>query len=170
MLYEILSAAKNGDSESQMFLFTKFQPTLKRLARQLHTEDADSEMTLVFFEILAKIDITSLRAKSDGVIVTYISRSIYHGYCEIIRSRKDTPLLVDIEDEEIADDEELSVILSVDFLLSYENVLTRKEIIVLRLIFEKDLSCADAARLLGVTRQNVSKLKRSALQKVKMAV
>lgn len=167
MLYDILLAAKRGESESQMLLFTKFKPLLHHLAYRLHSEDAESEMTLVFFELLNKIDIKKFRLRADGVIVSYISRSIYHGYCEVVRKRGKYPIIVDIDDCDIANDMRFSYSLSIDFLLPFDDILSQREKTVLKMMFEKELKCAEIARTMGVSRQYVSKIKRQALRKVR---
>jgi len=80
MLYELLERSKCGDQEAVVELIERFKPLLKKYARKLNYEDAYEDLLLNFIEMLNTLNVNSLRARSDAVIVTYFGKAIYSHY------------------------------------------------------------------------------------------
>ena len=71
---ERILRAQSGSQEDMLFIIQKFEPQLKHYSRRLHSEDAQSELTLRFIETIHAMNLDSLRSQGDGTIVAYLAQ------------------------------------------------------------------------------------------------
>lgn len=170
MLLEVIRNAQNGDQSSMLSLLTQFRPLIRKYARSLYTEDAESELILDFIEMIYKINIQTMKKTDEGSLVSFIRNSVYHAYCKRVQEKirlKDHASSID----ELTDAQLYLASLSRD---SGDSIgeyvsksLTEKERKILILIYERGLSAAEIARCLNTTRQNINQLKKRAVEKLR---
>lgn len=71
-----------------LFIIQKFEPQLKHYSRRLHSEDAQSELTLRFIETIHAMNLDSLRSQGDGTIVAYLAQSVRNAYISLLPFKK----------------------------------------------------------------------------------
>ena len=72
MISTLIYNAKFGDKLAMEQLLHKFHPLLKKYANKLKYEDALSELTLFFIELVHKIPMQMLQSANEGKLVKYI--------------------------------------------------------------------------------------------------
>lgn len=89
MFSERILRAQSGSQEDMLFIIQKFEPQLKHYSRRLHSEDAQSELTLRFIETIHAMNLDSLRSQGDGTIVAYLAQSVRNAYNLIASIQED---------------------------------------------------------------------------------
>lgn len=145
-----------------LFLIQRFEPQLKHYSRRLYSEDAQSELTLRFIEIIHAMNLDALRSQGDGTIVAYLAQSVRNAYISLLSS-KDKTAEPPVSWEELREREAL------DFseLLDICPELTKKERRVLTLIYFHGYTSAEVARIVHSTKQNINQIKMRALKKLR---
>ena len=79
-LYACIQDIQNGDREQALALLEKFSPLLKKYAFFMQSEDAlpDFQCFLLAFSKYLQLD--KLTMSTDGAIISYINKAIYHHY------------------------------------------------------------------------------------------
>ena len=90
---------KHGDQEQMLFLLDTFEPLLKKYARLLHSEDAFEKLQCFLLSFAKEMPLEKLDAHTNGVVVKYISKAVYHQYIAISKERKKQPRTVYIEEQ-----------------------------------------------------------------------
>lgn len=175
MLIDKICEAQQGNQEAMLYLIQKYTPLLKRYSKKIGQEDAFSELTLAFIELIHHIKIETLTCRSDGAITNYIVTSIKNTYIahikEIVQAKGRTTTLEYFTEK---DEFQLSNTLMtdsskfyfMDFLNSFSD-LTEKEKRVLLLIYYYECSAAEVADRLKTSRQNINQIKIRAQRKIK---
>ena len=88
MFSERILRAQSGSQEDMLFIIQKFEPQLKHYSRRLHSEDAQSELTLRFIETIHAMNLDSLRSQGDGTIVAYLAQSVRNAYISLLPFKK----------------------------------------------------------------------------------
>lgn len=143
MFSERILRAQSGSQEDMLFIIQKFEPQLKHYSRRLHSEDAQSELTLRFIETIHAMNLDSLRSQGDGTIVAYLAQSVRNAYISLLPFKK-----------------------TVEPPVSWEE-LTKKERKVLTLIYLHGYTSVDIARIVHTTKQNINQVKMRALKKLR---
>ena len=147
-----------------LFIIQKFEPQLKHYSRRLHSEDAQSELTLRFIETIHAMNLDSLRSQGDGTIVAYLAQSVRNAYISLLPSWEELTeaqllgLVAPIREREVLDFSEL---------LDTCPELTKKERKVLTLIYLHGYTSVDIARIVHTTKQNINQVKMRALKKLR---
>ena len=162
MFSERILRAQAGSQEDMLFLIQRFEPQLKHYSRRLYSEDAQSELTLRFIEIIHAMNLDALRSQGDGTIVAYLAQSVRNAYISLLSS-KDKTAEPPVSWEELREREAL------DFseLLDICPELTKKERRVLTLIYFHGYTSAEVARIVHSTKQNINQIKMRALKKLR---
>ena len=135
-----------------LFIIQKFEPQLKHYSRRLHSEDAQSELTLRFIETIHAMNLDSLRSQGDGTIVAYLAQSVRNAYISLLPFKKTVEPPVSWE--ELTEAQLLGLVAPIrerevlDFseLLDTCPELTKKERKVLTLIYLHGYTSVDIAR------------------------
>ena len=115
MLHNIIRSAQNGNQDAMLLLIEKFSPLLQKYARKLNNEDAESELTLAFIELITAFNLEKMQCSSDGAVVNYISHSIHHSYIKLLK-RAIAYKVETVSVDELTDKALLSYSLSVESL------------------------------------------------------
>lgn len=152
MFSERILRAQSGSQEDMLFIIQKFEPQLKHYSRRLHSEDAQSELTLRFIETIHAMNLDSLRSQGDGTIVAYLAQSVRNAYISLLPFKKTVEPPVSWE--ELTEAQLLGLVAPIrerevlDFseLLDTCPELTKKERKVLTLIYLHGYTSVDIAR------------------------
>ena len=85
MISTLIYNAKFGDKLAMEQLLHKFHPLLKKYANKLKYEDALSELTLFFIELVHKIPMQMLQSANEGKLVKYIDTGVQNQYYYLLK-------------------------------------------------------------------------------------
>lgn len=174
MIIDQIIRAQQGDAEAMEQLVTKFEPLLKKYSRKLFWEDALSDLTLAFLELIHGLQVEQLRCREDGALVNYLARSIYNAYLALLRDFFHQP-------KEVASLDDATEALKYA-VLSYEEPLeaqrffdlldgcpslTEKERFVLTQIYYGGHTAVEVAKAWSTSKQNINQIKQRGLKKLR---
>ena len=172
-LLEVIENARNGDGEAMLFLLKKFEPLLNKYAKKLTLDydDALQEVTLAFIELIHCRNLTALKSGSDGGIVSYIAKSIYHSYISISKKYKNPFIEESIDDinwnlehQEALSASDCYIALDIE---EFKTVLSEVEAFIFTMHYLQDIPIQAIAKRIGISRKNTNKKKNQALNKLK---
>lgn len=170
---EIIVIAQKGEESALLKLIEKFDPLLKKYANKLDDLDAYQNLRVDFIEFILNIDIENIRIPSEARIVNYISTSVYHIYIKqsiLLNYSRKILLLSDLSEAQNIKIEEQSAIKEkyINSNLEYAlNKLTSNEKELIHLIFYKEQTIPEIAKLYGTSRQAINQKKIRILKKMK---
>lgn len=176
MLYDQIALAQNGDKPIMLALIERFTPLITKYSKLLNTEDAFEDMRLVFIELIMGLKLDKLRSHSDGVIVAYITKSIRTKYiAKNIRHELEADMVYwdDLDELFQKKHEPSNPLFSAekDFVrVIPPNVLNKKELDIITMIYLYGYSAAEIARAKKITRQAVNQIKMRALKKLRCSI
>ena len=173
-LYDKIIAAQQGNEESTLDLINAFSPLLKKYAFLLSTEDSYEELQYFLIDFIKNINTNGLNSSSNGAIINYISKVIYHQYITLSkanRQRKSTVYIQDMNeydtmqyDSRCGESDDYNQLLIYDL----KRTLTAKEFSVIYALIFKGLSVTEIAENQGISRQAVNQMKNSAIKKLRI--
>lgn len=167
-LYDLIKDAQNKNTDATLKVINKFSPLIKKYSRKLNYDGADSDLIICLIEIINKIPIIKNKnMANEGVLVSYISNSLYHKYIYLSkkytqRLKMETTLNEEILNEQLLIDIESEILLNT--LLDNLPVLQRK---ILKECFFNNKTCSELAEELNVSRQSINQAKNRALNNLK---
>lgn len=174
MLLEQIVRAQQGSSEDMEALVEKFGPLLKKYSRKLFWEDALSDLTVAFLELIQTFPVDRLRSTEDGALIKYIATSVRHTYNALLNEYFSRPQVVASLDDateaqklevlSYEDKPEASAFLD---LLDLCPALTPRERSVLTLVFFWGYTSAEVAKHFSTSKQNINQTKLRALKKLR---
>lgn len=172
MLYDQIALAQNGDKSVMLALIEQFNPLITKYSKRLNTEDAFEDMRLVFIELVMGLKLDMLRSHSDGVIVSYITKTIRTKY--IAKNKRNemeecTVYWDDLDELFQRKFEPNNPLFSAeeDFVRAISpGVLNEKELDIITMVYLYGYSAAEIARRKKITRQAVNQIKLKALRKL----
>lgn len=172
-LYDQVKSYQAGNQESALEILQTFAPLLKKHAYWLHTEDAYEELQCSLLEAIKNMNLSRLSSVSQGVMVRYIQKTIRSQYIRISKRRNKISSEVMLDDlntydtlqyiQRCSNADDYSHLLFSDA----RQILTKTEYQVIWLLYHENYSAAQAARMLGKTRQAVNQVKKRGLEKLK---
>ena len=172
-LYDKIVEAQQGCEQSTLDLIRTFSPLLKKYARLLNTEDAYEDLQCFFIDFIKNTNTCGLNSSSNGAIINYISKMIYHQYIalsKVNRKRQATVYIQDMNeydtmqyDSRCGEYDEYRRLLIYDL----KRTLTTKEFSVIYALIFKELSVAEVAEKQGISRQAVNQMKNGAIKKLR---
>lgn len=172
-LYTCIQKIKHGDQEQMLFLLDTFEPLLKKYARLLRSEDAFEELQCFLLSFAREMPLEKLTAPTNGVIISYISKAVYHQYIAISKGRKKQPRTVYIEEQKDYDLLQYDAAFGESdtysglVLHDMRQILTKEEYHVVYEHYFRQRSIQDIADSVGKTRQAINQCKNSALKKLR---
>ena len=157
-LYTCIQEIQHGNKEQMLALLEKFTPLLRKYAYFLHSEDAYQD---------------KLTISTNGAIINYINKAVYHQYISIIRDSKAQIHTVNIDDQEDYDPLEYDIQFGQSdtytglLLQDLKHVLTEQEYYVIYEHFFQQRSIQEIADKVGQTRQGINQCKNTALKKLR---
>lgn len=170
MFRKLLDQAQEHDEAAMIELIERFSPLFKKCAIKLEYEDAYEDLILWFIELIKSYKLAALQ---EEVIVSYIHVSVNNYYNKkigkVIESKKEVVLsalseehIYFLEAKEAKEDSRDPF-----WELNISEILNESEYLILHLVFHHGYSTAEAARILGKSRQTVNQQKKRALKKLK---
>lgn len=174
-LCETIRLAQDRDDNAMLLLINRFDPLLRKHARHLKGEYEEAYAGLVadFTESIYSLRMERMQKRGDGSFVNYFAAAIYHAYARRLRYQiKQIPETVvsNLTEAEQAVFNLKATTTDTYFqsdILGYVEILTDREIFILRQIYAEDISIAEIAAELGVSRQTVNQTKNRALHKLR---
>ena len=170
MLANIIAYAQEGNQEAMLQLIARFQPSLRKHAKLLKYEDSYYDLVALFIESIHRMKLEKLKNKSEGATVNYVVNSIYHSYCKLVEiaaeQRRFPCSLEELNGRQIYTSASCNPPTYSKLELPC-NLLTSREVHVIRLLYEKGLSVTEVASKLHITRQSVNQTKLRAESKLK---
>lgn len=99
-LYTCIQEIQHGNKEQMLALLEKFTPLLRKYAYFLHSEDAYQELQCDLLKSAMEMRLDKLTISTNGAIINYINKAVYHQYISIIRDSKAQIHTVNIDDQE----------------------------------------------------------------------
>ncbi len=172
-LYELIQRARKKDADSCYEIIVKFEGLIKKYARKLAYEDAQSDLICFLVELLYSFPLERLKNKDDGYIVSYLARCIKNQY--ILLLKREIEKKREIYFTEMSEAQEFRVKTQMAVEDCYEGlifieikaILNKKEWFIIEQIFIKGRTAAEIGNLMGVTRQAVNQIKIRSLKKIK---
>lgn len=175
MLLDTIKHAKNDNNEAMLELINRFDRVIRKYARLLKYEDAYEDIVVEFIDFIHKFPIDNIIQKHDGAIVNYICTVLRNKYIELSKhhsviSSHEIPIN-DLSDEQkyIIENSMVEPPNELHDLMAYlsDNTLTAYQQRIIFLHFYHGLSIAEIAQREGVSRQNINKAKKNALDKLR---
>ncbi len=173
MTADLIALSQSGDTDATLELVNKFNPLLRKYAFNLNFDDAYDDLLLDFLEILNNVHLNNLTNCSEGILVSYIHKSLFNSY--IKESKRIKKLRNIMLNSELSDSELYYIEALRPHYDSYNEldkhiisqILTKPESIIIKMLYFSDYSVAETARLCGVSRQAVNQTKNRALKKLR---
>ena len=84
-LFQLLSYAQNGDIKAIEELYIRFFKLIKKFAKLVKSEEAETDIKIFFLEFIKKINLTKLENKSPGELINYIYTSLQNYTFSLIK-------------------------------------------------------------------------------------
>lgn len=155
-----------------MIDINKFKPLLKKYAYKLYYEDAYNDLLVDFIELIHNINLDHIHDKCEGKMVSYIYKSINSSFIKKLMALK--KLHNCILYSELSENQSyyINIISSkndeyfIHELPDISLVLTKKEFLIIKMIYWSGYTVAEIAFVFGISRQAVNQMKRRALKKL----
>lgn len=171
-IFELMQVTQTRNSDALVELIKMFDPLLKKYSKLLNYDDAYSDLRLEFINTMFKLNTKNLEFLSEGQIVNYISKTIYHHYINQSKRNKSNVNVMVFSD---MSDQMISIIdaklAEKDQQKNYEieyaiRKLNADEQILVNLIFYKDYSIQEIAQSYGTSRQAINQKKKRVIKKM----
>lgn len=166
-LYALLCNSQKGDENSTRDLFLDFYPTIKNLSKKIGYEEAETDLTISFLELIKKIDTEQFFYKDNKKIAKFINVFLKNKSVDFFRKyvlRQEE--FVEINYDLLKDTSNLDFNSNIFVLELIEKLpLRQRQVIVKKFIFE--FSDIEIAEQLQISRQAVNSIKRRALNRLK---
>lgn len=87
-LYTCIQDIQNGDREQALALLEKFSPLLKKYAFFMQSEDALPDFQCFLLAFSKNLQLDKLTMSTDGAIISYINKAIYHHYIALSKAQR----------------------------------------------------------------------------------
>ena len=158
-----IASYSNSKQDKLLYLIKKYEPLLKKYARKLNYDGAETDLTIAFIEIIRKMP----KLGEEKFIISYIQKSIKNKYIKLSIKQQSIIQKEIIYDFNILGKDSIHDInLSIDIrsALKYLTIQQRK-IVLLNILQYSD---TEIANILNITRQAVNKTKRKAFYTLKI--
>ena len=172
-LYTCIQDIQNGDREQALALLEKFSPLLKKYAFFLQSEDALPDFQCFLLSFAKNLQLNELIISTDGAIISYINKAIYHHYIALSKGNRHKIPTVSIEDKSDFDSLQFdsnfgeSDTYSNLLLMDLQRALTADEYHVIYDHFFRQYSIQEIAARDKKSRQAINKCKKIALEKLR---
>ena len=178
MMTSIIIQSQQGDSDATMALIKQFRYSLKKYAFKLRYEDAYYDLCADFIELIKNIRmdrISEVSGGSERAVIAYIYAAIHNSYIKKLINLKRRQRYEVLSYEAISESEKYHVeAVSAAYdshaileLTGLVHVLTKKELLVIKMLFLFQYSVPEIASAWGVSKQAVLCTRNRALKKIK---
>lgn len=154
----LIDLIQNNQEEA----YKSFEKLIDFYSRKLEYEDAVGELSLFFFELINGIDLNKFNTDNTDGLSRYIKTSLKHKYIALSKQRQaEEFLLCELNENTTGITVNFETKQKLKYLLS---LLTQKQRTILYYRYFYLLSCAEIAKLLGISRQAVNRLENRAIK------
>lgn len=161
--------SQNKSEKALLNLLDKFKPLLLKYAIKLGYQDAFFDLRTCFIKLVYEVNLNNF--PEEKYLLSYIKKSIYHSYINLskknTKAEKQIPFSTFCEEGSFFEDNNIYVYDS-SILLEIKSILLPKELLVIYNIYFNDMSVAEIAKNLGVSRQYTNEIKNKALDKLRL--
>ena len=172
-LYACIQDIQNGDREQALALLEKFSPLLKKYAFFLQSEDALQVFQCFLLAFAKNLQLNELTISTDGAIISYINKAIYHHYIALSKAKRHQLPTVSIESQTDYDPLQFDTAFSESdtynnlLLLDLKRALSTEEYHVIYDHYFRQYSIQEIAARDNKSRQAINKCKKTAIAKLK---
>lgn len=164
-LKELLAKAHGHDQEAMAHLLDQFKPLLEKYARYLSYDDADSDLTIFFIEMVYELNLSKLSGYGEGQIVSFVQRSVKNKATDLYRKER-----AHLREGRLPEDFELEDSYPYHATIYFNDMLhhlTAGQQRILRCKFQFLLSDSEIGELLHISRQAVHRTLLRALNQLR---
>ena len=166
-LYKLIQRSQLGDKDSLLNIINRFKPLISKLTRKLSYEEAETDLIILFIQIIQSLKLDKFNEFSQGELIAYLHNSLSNRCIDLFRKYvfkkfEDLELNLDILQIEIDMDTKVFV----DELLSL-NALTKNQREILKLSYLYEYSDAEIAELIKISRQAVNRTRNRGIQSIR---
>lgn len=166
----LLYNAQNGDQNAALLLVEKFEPLIKKYAKQLNYYCAETDLVISLLELISSINLKKFENAHDGEVVNYIYVTLRNKKIDLHRKLK----LHSIEEIHIEPatftyiqaNDGLNTTSPLDW-TSLLNDLSEKQRFVISNKYIKGFTDAEIADQMNISRQAVNRLINRALENLR---
>lgn len=164
---------QNGDREQALALLEKFSPLLKKYAFFLQSEDALQDFQCFLLMFAKNLQLNELTISTDGAIISYINKAIYHHYIALSKAKHHQLPTVSIESQTEYDPLQFDTAFSESdtynnlLLLDLKRALSTEEYHVIYDHYFRQYSIQEIATRDNKSRQAINKCKKTAIIKLR---
>lgn len=164
---------QNGDREQALALLEKFSPLLKKYAFFLQSEDALQDFQCFLLAFAKNLQLNELTISTDGAIISYINKAIYHHYIALSKAKRHQLPTVSIESQTDYDPLQFDTAFSESdtynnlLLLDLKRALSTEEYHVIYDHYFRQYSIQEIATRDNKSRQAINKCKKTAIIKLR---
>lgn len=172
-LYTYIQDIQNGDREQALALLEKFSPLLKKYAFFLQSEDALQDFQCFLLMFAKNLQLNELTISTDGAIISYINKAIYHHYIALSKAKHHQLPTVSIESQTEYDPLQFDTAFSESdtynnlLLLDLKRALSTEEYHVIYDHYFRQYSIQEIATRDNKSRQAINKCKKTAIAKLR---
>ena len=172
-LYTCIQDIQNGDREQALALLEKFSPLLKKYAFFLQSEDALQVFQCFLLAFAKNLQLNELTISTDGAIISYINKAIYHHYIALSKAKRHQLPTVSIESQTDYDPLQFDTAFSESdtynnlLLLDLKRTLSTEEYHVIYDHYFRQYSIQEIATRDNKSRQAINKCKKTAIIKLR---
>lgn len=168
-IVKLFIQSQNKNEQALLNLLDKFKPLLLKYGTRLGYQDAFFDLRTCFIKLVYEVNLNNF--SEEKYLLSYIKKSIYHSYIDLskkdIKNSKQIPFSTFGEEGNYFEDNKIYVYDS-SILLEVKSILLPKELLVIYNIYFNDMSVAEIAQSLGVSRQYINRIKNKALEKLRL--
>ena len=164
-LYTCIQDIQNGDREQALALLEKFSPLLKKYAFFMQSEDALPDFQCFLLAFAKNLQLDKLTMSTDGAIISYINKAIYHHYIALSKAKRHQLPTVSIESQTDYDPLQFDTAFSESD--TYNNLLLLDLKRALSTEDFRQYSIQEIAARDNKSRQAINKCKKTAIAKLK---
>lgn len=169
-LYNLIKSSQTDDKDALMEMIKRYKPLICKLARKLQYEEAETDVTIMFIEVIKHLDLNKFKVGDEGRLVSYITICMNSKNVDLFRKhiKNKIELLeidTDILGENGIDDNIISKICFKELLNIPSLTEIQKTMLKEKFMFDK--SDMEIAKEFNISRQSVNRTLNRGLQNIK---
>lgn len=169
-LYSLIKLSQTNDKDALMEIIKRYKPLICKLSRKLQYEEAETDVTIMFIELIKHLDLNKFNLEDEGRLVSYIIVCMNSKNIDLFRKyiKNKIELLqidTDILGEKDMDNNVISQICFKELLSIPSLTQVQKDILKEKFMFDK--SDTEIAKEFNISRQSVNRTLNRGLQNIK---
>lgn len=169
-LYNLIKSSQTNDKDALMEMIKRYKPLICKLSRKLQYEEAETDVTIMFIELIKHLDLRKFNAQDEGRLVSYIAICMNSKNIDLFRKHIRNKIEVleidtDVLGEKGIDDNIISKLCFKELLNIPSLTEIQKNILIEKFMFDK--SDMEIAKEFKISRQSVNRTVNRGLQNIK---